>query len=122
MAYTKAQIAFHEYVMEDLLAGLEDIRSRKMFGGYGIYQGPYIFGLIVDETLFIKVDDSNRADFEALGSEPFVYERKDHPRTVMSYYELPESIADNPEELEAWVDKAVQVSMRAKRKKPKKTA
>lgn len=114
MAYTKAQIAFHEYVMEDLLSGIEDIRSRKMFGGYGIYQGPYIFGLIVNETLFIKVDDTNRADFEAKGSNPFVYQQGNYPKTVMSYYELPESVADNPEELEIWVDKAVQVSMRVK--------
>jgi len=34
-----------------------------MFGGVGIYCGDLFFGLIDDDTLYFKVDDSNRSDF-----------------------------------------------------------
>ena len=35
-----------------------------MFGGVGIYAGDLFFALIDDDTLYFKVDDSNRSDFE----------------------------------------------------------
>jgi len=42
-----------------------------MFGGVGIYAGQLFFALIADDTLYFKVDDSNRSDFERLAMRPF---------------------------------------------------
>jgi TfoX/Sxy family transcriptional regulator of competence genes len=49
MATSKTTIAF----IEDQLAGLP-IRTRPMFGEYGIYFDDKVVGFICDDTLFIK--------------------------------------------------------------------
>ena len=48
---------------------------RRMFGGEGIYAGEQIIGLVVDERLYLKTTDSNRADFLAEGAHRFFYVR-----------------------------------------------
>ena len=54
------------YVLEQL-ADLGGVRSRRMFGGVGLYRDDRFFGLIDDHVLYFKVDDSNRADYLARG-------------------------------------------------------
>jgi len=45
------------------------ISSRAMFGGHGIYADGVIVAIVVDDTLYLKCDDANRGEFEALGLE-----------------------------------------------------
>ena len=104
---------FADYVVTDLLAGVEGVRARAMFGGHGIYKDDLMFALIVDEELYYKVDDSNRRDFEAHGSEPFTYGSKGRKPVTMSYWKLPSEIMDDRELLMEWTDKAVQVALSA---------
>lgn len=103
------------YILEDCLGHIEGITSRAMFGGYGIYKDGLIFAIIAEDQIYFKVGDSNKADYEAINSQPFVYEQGNHKKTTMSYYEIPEEILTNPEEVEQWVAKAWEVSQ-AKRK------
>jgi DNA transformation protein and related proteins len=49
---------FVEYVIEQLRL-LGRVAARRMFGGVGLYVEGLFFGLIDDDTLFLKVDDSN---------------------------------------------------------------
>lgn len=87
-----------------------------MFGGVGIYAGSFFFALIADDVVYFKVDDANRADFEARGMGPF----RPYGETgeVMQYYEVPPDLLEEPEQLRAWAEKAVAVARRknAKRK------
>lgn len=83
-----------------------------MFGGVGIYAGDLFFALIADDTLYFKVDDSNRPDFEARGMGPFRPFGEDGE--VMQYYRVPEELLDDPEPLGAWAEKAILVARRAK--------
>ncbi|MFZ0009254.1 MAG: TfoX/Sxy family protein, partial [Steroidobacteraceae bacterium] len=55
---------FLAYVL-DQLAELGGVRSRRMFGGAGLYCDELFFGLIADDTLYLRVDVSNRADYTA---------------------------------------------------------
>jgi len=71
---------FADYVVSDLLADVEGVRARAMFGGYGIYQDSLMFAIIVEDELYYKVSDLNRKDFEARGSEPFTYQAKGNKR------------------------------------------
>jgi len=73
---------FVEYITEDLLAELKGVTSRAMFGGYGIYKDGIIFGIIVDDELYFKVDDTNREEYEKMGSSPFVYRTKEGKEAV----------------------------------------
>ena len=52
------------------------ISARKMFGGYGIYHQGLMFGLVADDTLYLKADAQNVAFFEELGLGPFEYHKQ----------------------------------------------
>lgn len=49
-----------EYI-EDQLAGIEGVRSRKMFGEYALYVGEKVVALVCDDTLFVKITDAGCA-------------------------------------------------------------
>jgi DNA transformation protein len=81
-----------------------------MFGGVGIYAGELFFALIAADTLYFKVDDSNRADFEARRMEPFrPYGERGE---TMGYYRVPDELLEDPESLRPWVEKAIAVAGR----------
>jgi DNA transformation protein and related proteins len=61
---------YREFVLEQL-GRVAPVTSRAMFGGVGVYSGGLFFALMAGDTLYLKVDDSNRADFEAAGTGPF---------------------------------------------------
>lgn len=108
---------FRELVLEQL-ERVTPVHARRMFGGVGIYAGDLFFALIDDDTLYFKVDDTNRPDYEALGLGPF---RPYGPEgEVMQYYEVPADVLEDPDELRPWVEKAVAVARR-KRSGAKKT-
>lgn len=110
---------FRDFVL-DQLSGL-DVRARRMFGGIGLYGGELFFGVIDDDVVYFKVDDSNRADYTARGCEPF---RPYGDDTVsMSYFRVPSDVLEDVDEIKAWARKAISVaaSSRMKTKKKKKT-
>jgi DNA transformation protein len=92
-----------------------------MFGGLCFFADGRAFALVSDETLYFKVDDSNRPDFVAAGMVPFLpFGDPDKP---MQYYELPIEVLEDPDQLAAWMAKAIAVAARAKLKaRPKSKA
>lgn len=106
------------YIVEQLTpAGA--VSARRMFGGVGIYIDDIFCALIAPDSnaLYFKVDDSNRADYEAAGSKPFVpYKNR---ATIMSYYEVPEEVIEDPDELLRWARKARAAALAAPRKRRK---
>ena len=108
---------FIEYTV-DQLSCIGEVNVRKMFGGAGIYFEGIFFALIADDTLYFKVDDTNRDEYEAAGMGPFV-PFPDKPM-VMQYYEVPPEVLDEPDRLRAWAQKAIDVAIRKKSNKKKK--
>ena len=110
--------------VEELLAGLGPIAIKRMFGGAGVYAGPVIFGLIIDEVLYLKTDEALRAELEAAGSEPWVYVMPKGPRAgqaaSMGYWRMPETALDDPDEAVAWARKALAVGEAAAATKTKR--
>jgi len=115
----KKHSGFHDHVVHDVLADVPGITSRAMFGGYGIYKNGLIFAIIVDEKLYFKVADSNKSDFASRGMKPFRYTMPNGKPYGMSYWEVPEEVMENREEMREWVDRAVSASKNAKRPKQK---
>ncbi|MGH1540299.1 MAG: TfoX/Sxy family protein [Arenicella sp.] len=112
---------FVEYLHE-IFEPFGAIRSRKMFGGYGIYHKDLMFGLVADDALFLKVDKESIGHFQERGQQPFEYD-KNGKVIEMSYYTAPEDIYDDPEEASRWAWMAYDAAVRANkksRKKPKK--
>jgi len=108
---------FVEYVVDQLCC-IGEVAARKMFGGAGLYFENIIFGLIADDTLYFKVDDTNRDEYEAAGMGPFMPFADN--RMVMPYYEVPPEVLDEPELLRMWARKAIGAAERAAKKKKKK--
>ena len=105
--------SYRTFVLEQLGRVAPAIRARSMFGGVGIYSDALFFALMDDDTLFFKVDDTNRPDYEAAGMGPFRPFGPDGE--VMQYYQVPEELLEDVETLELWVGKAVEVARRRKR-------
>lgn len=104
---------YRQFVLEQL-ARVVPVTSRSMFGGVGIYTNGLFFALIDNDTLYLKVDETNRRDFEDAGCGPFRPFGDERP---MQYYELPADALEDAEALERWVTKAVAVATAARRKR-----
>lgn len=111
--------SFVDYVMADVLGHFPEMTVRAMFGGYGIYQAGLMFALIAEDQLYFKVDDSNRAQYQEQGSQPFTYENG-KKQVKMNYWLVPEDLFDQPQILANWVAQSVQIARSAKHPKKSK--
>ncbi len=98
-----------QYVLEQL-SGLPRVTSRRMFGCIGLYCDGLFFGLIDNDTLFFKVDDSNRPDYVTRGMAAF-RPFPDRPDQSMSYFEVPADALEDRDELTVWARKSVAAAL-----------
>ena len=110
---------FTDY-LKDVFVLFGSISARPMFGGHGVYFDNCMFGLVADDTLYLKVDEKNIHLFEVLDLPPFEYEKSDGRKMAMSYRLAPESIYEDQEEAASWAAHAWEAARRAKAKKPSK--
>jgi DNA transformation protein len=97
-----------QFVLEQL-QGLGNVTSRRMFGGVGLYQEGRFFAIIMGDTLYFKVNDANRGDYEARGMNQ-LRPYPDKPRLSMTYYELPADVLEDAEECAAWARRSVAIA------------
>lgn len=107
-----ASAEFREFVAEQL-ARLGPIRIRAMFGGAGIFLHDVMFGLIADDVLYFKADETSMPRFEAEGMSAFTYSGKDRP-VVMPYWTVPDRLYDEADEMIEWARQAYEVAIRKK--------
>jgi DNA transformation protein len=94
---------------------LGPIRTRRMFGGYGVYHQGLMFGLVMDDTLYLKTDAESRPLFDAAGLAPFVYHKRGKP-LPLSYCRAPDGIFDDRELALLWGQRAYGAALRAARR------
>ncbi|HEY0093282.1 MAG TPA: TfoX/Sxy family protein, partial [Archangium sp.] len=83
------------------------------------YHAGRMMGLIIEDRLYLKTDDTTRPDFKAAGGEPFIYDPgKGRKPVAMSYWTPPADASDDAHELLPWARRAVEASLRAAQKKP----
>ena len=111
---------FVEYLHE-VFEAFGPIRSRKMFGGHGIYHNDLMFGLVAADELYLKTDSTNVGAFEERGLGPFEFVANNKV-SKMSYYLAPEEIYDDPDEAKAWAELGFQAALRANEIKARKAA
>jgi DNA transformation protein len=108
-------------LLKEQLAPLGGIALKRMFSGAGVYCDGVIFGLILRDTIHFKVDDGNRAAYEAEGMTPFSYEARGKTIQLGAYWRVPERLLDEPDEMVEWARAALAAARRvASDKKDKK--
>ena len=111
---------FVEYLHEVFLR-FGPISVRRMFGGYGISREGLTFGLVIQDTLYLKADDANVEYFIKAGLPRFEYQR-DGKTMGMSYYVAPTDLMDDRDEAAIWARRSFEAALRAQsKKKPKRT-
>jgi DNA transformation protein len=104
----------------DLFSGFGPVTIRRMFSGFGIGADGTNFALALRGGLYLRADAQSIARFEAEGAKPFQYQTRTRTVTVSSYWQLPERLYDDPEELSDWARAALAAAQRAAlRKRPK---
>ncbi len=110
----KAPDPFVERI-QALLTPLGPARSRRMFGGYGIFMDDLMFAIVAGGKLYLKVDPSSEPEFQRAGSAPFTYRRQGR-QISMSYWSAPVGSLDDMAALQPWADRALAAARRAKAK------
>ena len=113
---TRARDEFTSHCV-DLLSPLGTVRTRRMFGGVGIYVDEVFIALIAFERLYLKADATTRPQFEAAGCEPFVYDAA-NKSVAMSYFSAPEDAMESPPLMQNWARLALAAALRARAAKP----
>lgn len=103
-----------DHILE-LMAPLGAISSKRMFGGIGIFHDAKMFALIYQDTLYLKADDENRPQFEALNLPAFSVEMRGK-RTEMGYYQAPDVVLDEADQMLEWSRKSLECAQRAAKK------
>jgi DNA transformation protein and related proteins len=111
-----ASDGFAEFLREQL-ATLGLITMRRMFGKTGVFCDGLMFGMVRDNTLYLRVDEDNRAAFgEAESFPPLNYEKKGCA-IDLSFWRAPERLFDEADELAAWARLALAAARRVAAKR-----
>lgn len=108
--------------LRDLFSAFRPVSVRRMFSGAGIYADGLIFAIVVDDVIYLKVDETNEADFVREKLPPFRYQAASGQQAVMSYRRMPERLYDDSEELAQWAARAFEAAARKKTSIPGKKA
>jgi len=78
-----------------LFESLGEVKSRSMFGGFGIFIDNIMFALVVNERLHVRTDEQSKTYFTEHGFKPYIYSKKGFP-VVTKYYALPSEYWSKP--------------------------
>ena len=100
---------FKDFVL-DQLQGIGEFETKRMFGGLALLHQGSAFAKIKHEKVWLKVDNTNRGDFEKHEMQQYTY-GKDNSRKL-NFYETPIEIIENRDKLKDWVKKSIEVAMK----------
>jgi DNA transformation protein and related proteins len=112
----------------EMFSAYGPIQLKRMFSGFGLYSEGVCFCLVLrGGEFYFKVDETSAPRFEAEGCKPFSYSQRRSGKvvTVNSFWQMPERLYDDPDELADWTRQAVAVALRlqlAKSSRKKKGA
>jgi DNA transformation protein len=106
--------------IQELFAAFGPVSVRRMFSGAGVYAGGVMFAIVVDGVIHLKSAPEGAAAFEREGCEPFAYTAKGGRRVLMSYWQMPDRLYDDPDALAIWARRALAVAQakQADRRRP----
>jgi DNA transformation protein and related proteins len=107
---------YKEYVLEQLQP-IGPVRASRFFGGVGLYREGAQFAMMIGNCLYFVVDDSTRPHYEQAGMQAFSYLTKNGRIQVRRYFQLPEEILTDVEQLRLWANEATVIAKNSQLKK-----
>lgn len=105
----------------ELLQPLGSVRSRRMFGGHGLYVDELFVAIIAFGRLYLKADATTRPHFEAAGCQPFVYDGAGK-QVTLGYFTAPDDAMESPAVMQPWARLALEAALRGRAAKAPKAA
>jgi len=103
----------------DLMQSIGPVGAKSMFGGFGLFLNGVMFALVADSTLYLKIDQALECELKNRGLEAFTYSKKGK-EFKLSYYQAPEEVLENREDMHLWAGKAYKAALQAAEKKSKR--
>ena len=100
---------FKNFVL-DQLQGIGEFETRRMFGGLALLHHGSAFAKIKYDKVWLKVDDTNRQEFEKLGMQQYTYGKENSRK--LNFYETPIEVIENRDKLADWVKRSIKVAMK----------
>lgn len=98
--------------IKDQLSEFGEVEFKNMFGGIGIFKEGLMFAKIGGDKFRLKVDDSNKQQFEDKGMKPYHSEKK---KKGMPYWEVPVEVIENRTELAKWAQESFEIALKSKK-------
>lgn len=102
--------------LKEVFAEFGPVNARRMFGGHGLYFDGLMFGLVSQDTLYLKADAENQHFFDAEGLEKFIYEKR-NKRFSIAYFQAPDQLYDDQQEAALWAQRSWDAAVRGAAKK-----
>lgn len=102
----------------ELLSPLGRARSRRMFGGHGLYLDDLFVAIVSGEQLYLKTGAETRDRFVAAGGQPFTYRRQGETVAALGFHTPPPEAMESPELMRPWARLALQAAVAARSPKP----
>jgi DNA transformation protein and related proteins len=103
--------------LREQLAPLGRITMRRMFGKSGVFCDGVMIGMVTDDTLYLRVDDQNRAAFAEAAADPPLNYMKQGRAIDLAFWRAPDRLFDDPDELVAWGRAALAAARRVAAKR-----
>ena len=111
-----ASDGFAEFLREQL-APLGRVTMRRMFGKTGVFCNGLMFGMVTDDTLYVRVDDLNKSVFKEAESAPPLNYQKQGQTIDLAFWRVPERLLDESDELVTWARAALAAARRVAAKR-----
>jgi DNA transformation protein len=99
--------------IEELLEPLSGTTIRSMFGGHGVFRDGVMFGILDDDVLYLRVDETTQKKYEAEESKQFTYPARGR-LMALPYWQVPERLFDDADEFVEWATAGYAAAMQAK--------
>src|SRR6266487_4395714 len=111
-----ASETYAEFLREQL-APLGRVTLRRMFGKTGVFCDGFMLGMVTENTLYFRVDESNQTVFAEAASFPPLNYKKGGQLIDLSFWRAPERLFDEPDDLVEWARVALAAARRVATKR-----
>jgi DNA transformation protein len=102
-----AQFAIEQLAMDG------PIVTRPLFGAIALYRNGQVFAMAWKGSLYFKVDEATRKDYEAANSHALGYVSEGADHALKSFWEVPADVIEDQDTLRIWARKACEAATKS---------